>query len=74
MQDLETHPPSLIIAHATGGYAPNFDVPVDQLAAECHCQGAILDGFKAFSAYVKENYSSELMFDGAFRIYRPLGS
>jgi hypothetical protein len=71
LDDLRAHPPSLIITQVKGGYAPDFDVPEDQLARTCGCEGDILAGFTEFSSFVKENYAGQLMFDGVFKVYRP---
>jgi hypothetical protein len=69
LADLNANEPALIIIQWQAGYAPNFDVPVDQLASSCNCDGDILAGFTAFSQYVKDNYDRKVLFDETFAVY-----
>ena len=69
LDDLQANRPSLVIAHWQSGFAPAFDVPLEQLASRCHCDGAILAGFRAFSEHMRSNYERELLFDETFAVY-----
>jgi hypothetical protein len=69
LTDLETNQTAMIITQWQAGYAPNFDVPVDELASSCNCDGEILAGFTAFSQYVKDNYDRQVLFDETFAVY-----
>jgi 4-amino-4-deoxy-L-arabinose transferase-like glycosyltransferase len=69
LSDLNANEPALIIIQWQAGYAPNFDVPVDELASSCNCDGEILAGFTAFSQYVKDNYDRQVLFDETFAVY-----
>lgn len=69
LADLNANEPALIIIQWQAGYAPNFDVPIDELASSCNCDGEILAGFTAFSQYVKDNYDRQVLFDETFAVY-----
>ena len=69
LADLNANEPALIIIQWHTGYAPNFDVPVNELASSCNCDGEILAGFTAFSQYVKEHYDREVLFEQTFAMY-----
>ena len=50
-------------------YGPDFSVQPEQLQNACRCSGTILEGFREFSDFVKNNYDRKLMFDETFAIY-----
>lgn len=70
--DLESHPPALIIADTRPEFAPDFSLPEDQLAEACECEGEILEGFRAFSQFVKANYRATQTFAQYLVVYVPI--
>lgn len=74
MRDIRSDPPSLVISRWLGGAAPKFDAPLEDLGAMCRCDGEILEGLRAFSQFMEENYERELLFRDTYAAYRYLGS
>ncbi len=66
---LETNPPALIIADTRPEFAPDLSVPDDRLAQACECGGAILDGFRSFSDFVKTHYTPTQTFAQYLVVY-----
>jgi hypothetical protein len=72
MSELETDPPALIIADTRPEFAPDLSVPDDELADACGCSGAILDGFRSFSEFVKTHYRASRTFAKNLVVYEPV--
>ncbi|MGA9193201.1 MAG: glycosyltransferase family 39 protein [Anaerolineales bacterium] len=66
---LRKNPPALIIADTRHEFAPDLSVPDDQLAQACGCSGAILDGFRSFSRFVKTHYTATRTFAEHLVVY-----
>jgi len=69
LTELQKNPPTLIIADTRHEFAPDLSVPDDQLAHACECEGAILDGFKSFSDFVKTYYTATHTFAEYLVVY-----
>jgi len=69
LAELRADPPALILAQWGSGYAPKFDVPTSELAAQCQCRGEVLAGFEAFAEWVRLNYDRELIFGDSYAAY-----
>ena len=72
LADLKSHPPAIIVADTRHDFAPDFSVPQNQLAKECDCAGAVLDGFRSFSEYVKKSYQPVRTFSQYLVVYKPI--
>jgi len=66
---LRKNPPALIIVDTRHEFAPDLSVPDDQLAQACGCSGAILDGFRSFSRFVKTHYTATRTFAEHLVVY-----
>lgn len=69
--DLQAHPNAILISQWESGFAPMFYIPEAELQDECKCSGEVLEGFTAFSRYVRENYNMDLIFGDSYALYTP---
>lgn len=69
MSGLEENRPALIITKWMSGFAPMLDLPEDELASACQCDGEILEGFTALTEFVRTNYDRELILEDSFAAY-----
>jgi len=69
LAEVRADPPALILTHWGSGYAPKFDVPPAELAAQCQCSGEVLAGFQTLAEWVRVEYDRELIFGDSYAAY-----